>query len=195
MRDSGASRTVTSRVSPDGSIQSPASMPANAGRSAWPTCPIVTPSEPARLAVDLDVELRLLPLGREPDVNGTGHLSDDRRGAIRDLLQLHHVGALQLELNLLAPVTEAGGDRRRHAGQLGQLAAQLRAHVRLVPLTFVLRRELHEDGACVHRFAAPADGGVGVGDFRLLIAPAATPPPPSAACRRDSIRAASRARC
>ncbi len=47
-RDAGAMRTVTSRVSPDGSIQSPTSMPANAGRSACATCPTVTPSEPAR---------------------------------------------------------------------------------------------------------------------------------------------------
>ena len=47
VRDSGASRIVTSRVSPDGSIQSPASMPANAGRSAWATWPTVMPSVPA----------------------------------------------------------------------------------------------------------------------------------------------------
>ena len=37
VRDSGASRIVTSRVSPDGSTQSPTSIPAKAGRSACAT--------------------------------------------------------------------------------------------------------------------------------------------------------------
>jgi len=48
VRAAGARRIVTSRVSPDGSTQSPTSMPANAGRSACATWPTVTPSEPAR---------------------------------------------------------------------------------------------------------------------------------------------------
>ncbi len=47
VRASGANRTVTSRVSPAGSTQSPTSMPANAGRSACATCPAVTPIDPA----------------------------------------------------------------------------------------------------------------------------------------------------
>ena len=46
-RASGASRTTTSRVSPLGSTQSPASMPAKAGRSDCATCPTVSPSDPA----------------------------------------------------------------------------------------------------------------------------------------------------
>ena len=46
-RDSGASRTSTLRISPLGSCQSPASMPANAGRSDCATWPTVTPSAPA----------------------------------------------------------------------------------------------------------------------------------------------------
>ena len=46
-RDSGASRTVTSRVLPVGSTQSPASTPANAGRSACATSPTRRPSDPA----------------------------------------------------------------------------------------------------------------------------------------------------
>ena len=47
LRDSGESRTTTSRVSPLGSCQSPASIPAKAGRSDCATCPTVMPMEPA----------------------------------------------------------------------------------------------------------------------------------------------------
>ena len=46
-RDSGAKRTRTLRFSPEGSSQSPASTPANAGRSDCATCPTVTPRAPA----------------------------------------------------------------------------------------------------------------------------------------------------
>ena len=71
----GSEPDVTSRVSPAGSIQSPTSMPANAGRSACATWPTVTPERSRPAAIELHVELRLLSLRREPDVDGAGHLS------------------------------------------------------------------------------------------------------------------------
>ena len=103
VRDSGASRTVTSRVSPDGSIQSPASMPANAGRSACATWPTVMPSEPARPR----------STGRRAPASAPSSTARRRprrapvRTVGRDLLgqplQLRDVGPLQLQLNLLLP--------------------------------------------------------------------------------------------
>ncbi len=47
VRADGARRTRTLRFSPDGSIQSPASTPAKAGRSDCAICPTETPSDPA----------------------------------------------------------------------------------------------------------------------------------------------------
>ena len=82
-RASGASRTMTSRVSPLGSTQSPASMPANAGRSDCATWPTVSPSEPARPRLRSTVELGLLALGREPDVHRARHLLHHRRAPAR----------------------------------------------------------------------------------------------------------------
>ena len=61
---------------------SPASTPANAGRSACAICADAHAELAGEAAVDLDVELRLLAARREPDIHRTGHAPD----AIRDLL-------------------------------------------------------------------------------------------------------------
>ena len=66
---------MTSRVSPCGSTQSPASIPANAGRSACATWPTVTPNEPASAAIQIHVDLGLVALGRQADVHGARHLA------------------------------------------------------------------------------------------------------------------------
>ena len=68
LRASGASRTITLRVSPVGSTQSPEWSPAKATRSDCATCPTVTPRFPASPRSTRHLELRLLAPGREADV-------------------------------------------------------------------------------------------------------------------------------
>ena len=61
-RASGTRRTITSRVSPAGSTQSPASMPANAGRSDCATCPTLIPIAEARPRSSVTVSSGFWPL-------------------------------------------------------------------------------------------------------------------------------------
>ena len=49
-------------------------MPANAGRSACATCPTRDAERPGEAAVELHVELRLLPARRQADVHRARHL-------------------------------------------------------------------------------------------------------------------------
>ena len=148
-------------------------MPANAGRSACATWPTVTPSEPARPALDLHVELRLLALRRQPDVDRAGHGLHRRRDLFGEPLQLGDVGPLQLHLDLLDAAGEAGRNRSGHAAQRRQLAPHLGFDHLLAALALRLRLQLDEDVAGVDRFALAADGGVGVEHFRLARAPIA----------------------
>ena len=72
-RASGESRTSTSRVSPDGSTQSPASIPANAGRSDCATWPTVTPSEPASPRLSSTLSSGFCPLLESEMSTAFGH--------------------------------------------------------------------------------------------------------------------------
>ena len=65
-RASGASRTITLRVSLEGSTQSPASSPAKAGRMACATCPTLSPSAPASPRSTCTVSSGFCPLVLSP---------------------------------------------------------------------------------------------------------------------------------
>ena len=139
-RDSGVSRTVTSRVSP-GRVDPVAGVDARERRPQ--RLPDLTDGHAERAgeaAVDLDVELRLLPLGRQADVHRARHAADDRRHLVGERLQPHHVGPLELDLDLLLPVAEAAVeiDAVTPASRAELAAAASADDLRLMPLALVL---------------------------------------------------------
>ena len=72
LRASGDNRTRTSRVSPCGSTQSPASIPANAGRSACATWPTVIPNDPATPRLSCTSSSGFWPLVDRPTSTAPG---------------------------------------------------------------------------------------------------------------------------
>ncbi len=145
-------------------------------------------------AIDLHVELRLLPLGRQADVDRAGHLRAPRqRSASASVASSAAFRPLQLQLDLLLPVVEAGADRRRHAAQLRQVARGCR---RRPPPGLrersVLRRQLDEDRALRRPPRPGRRPSCRCRPPRIACGRCARPPAPSAACRPGSSRAASR---
>ena len=122
---------MTSRVSPDGSTQSPTSMPANAGPQRLRHLADRHAERAGQPAIDLDVELRLLSLGRQTDVDRAGHLLHLVDDLVGEPGQRVGVAALQLQLDLLLPLVEAGADRRGDAAKRVELPPDVGEHLRL----------------------------------------------------------------
>ena len=162
----------TSRVSPVGSTQSPASMPANAGRSDCATCPTVTPSEPARPRLSSTSSSGFCPLRREADVHRARHLLDLRRTMLgAPALSAARSLPAQLELDLLAAAAEVAREHRhRRAGDLrrSRRAASARELLGADRLRSFFGTSADVDVALVHRAGrAAAERRVGVPHFRL----------------------------
>ena len=153
---------MTSRVSPSGSIQSPASMPANAGRSACATWPTVTPSDPASARSMLDLELGLLALAstgrrrpRRAPCAPRAAISSASCGSSRESRPV------SCELDLLLIAEAAGRDRRRRRPPACRARrAASAATSSWLARALVLRLQPHVDGALVDRPGLAADGRV-----------------------------------
>ena len=199
VRDSGASRTVTSRVSPVGSTQSPASMPANAGRSA---CADLADASRQAIRRGRGRARRRAPASGpcvdSPTSTAPGTCRTSGQHLIGDLLQLapcraRGTGAGSASGHRRSRRWRSTPSRRPAAPAVGRSSALTSFWL---PFALVLRRELHVRRSPSSTAPRPAaDGGVGVGDLRLRARDARRPPRPSAACTRGSIPAASRARC
>ena len=108
-----------------GSSQSPASMPANAGRSACATCPTVTPSEPATPRLRSTSSSGFCPFVERPMSTAPGVALTICSTCSARLVERRDVVPLELELQLLASTGEVVGEHReRHAGDVLHLVAQ-----------------------------------------------------------------------
>ncbi len=149
----GARRTLTSRVSPVGSIQSPASMPANAGAQRLRDLADGEAERSGEPAVDHHVELRLLALRRQPDVHRAGHLPHlvgDGSSASPDSSRDVRTLAAAAGSALIAERSGARStpSRRRAAAARARSSAR---HFLLLAVALGLRLEPHVDRALVHR--------------------------------------------
>ncbi len=125
VRNSGASRTVTSRVLPVGSTQSPAWTPANAGRSDCATCPTVTPSVPASPRLRSTSSSGRCPLLESPTSAAPGTLSTTGSSRSANRVDLGQVVAADIRQDLLPVVAEPV---REHPGRDPRDALHLVAH-------------------------------------------------------------------
>jgi hypothetical protein len=167
VRDSGASRTVdvagfSGRVDPVADVDAGKCRPQRLGHLADGHA-----NRTGKAAIELHVQLRLLPLGGQADVHRAGHLPDFRHHGVSKLGELGRVASLELQLNLLLSLVEAGTDRRRHAGELRSTAADVGNDGGLRPRPVLFRRQLDEDSAFVHSLTLATHRDVGVAHLGL----------------------------
>jgi hypothetical protein len=148
---------VTSRVLPDGSTQSPASTPANAGRSALREIRGPHAQRAGERSIDPHVELRLLSACREADVHRARHLTDRVEYDVRESAEFADVGTAHLDLNLFLLIETAACDCRRDAADLAEPRAQLRRDRVLMLVALGLRDQTDVDRALIDRAGHAAD--------------------------------------
>ena len=164
---------MTSRVSPLGSVQSPALSPANAGRSDCATSPTVMPSAPASGRFSCTSSSGFSPRVDSPTSTAPGTFATAPHRLLRESREHHWVGTAHLDLHFLHRAAKAAREHgHRRAGDVRELAPELRTQLILADVTLGLRHEPHVDERLIHPRRAErnraADRGVRVRDLRML---------------------------